>query len=189
MDQGEHFALNHAWWAWDHELIRRALSAALLRHWVPVVAHALQENAINGRMPSTWEGLTTAGCLRRNSRNLRRVKGGASAPTHEFLLGVASILKLSVRELIPDTARWIELATLEVSKGDVSPEDAESYANFRLACAANLAPALIAASWRAAPSTDNRHESPPASADVLRVAKAIGPVLSMIDRELRKREA
>ncbi len=185
MSMGDRLASDRAWWAWDHEAIRRALSTALLRHWVPVVDEALRSNAAAGRSPSTWEGLASPRFLRRNGRNVRRVKAGTSAPTFEFLLGVASVLRLSIRMLIPDTQHWIAMAVAELCPEPVSEEEARAYADDRLrwqaermAGEANGDGAPQAPAWL--PSTRAKMVSA--------VARVLGPVLDEIDRDLRERE-
>src|SRR5689334_20124714 len=80
------FALTHSWWTWDHVKVTAALRGAFLQHWVPFVSERLRENATAGRHPASWEALCGPPIIRRNLRNLKRLKQGAYDSSDGFLL-------------------------------------------------------------------------------------------------------
>ena len=114
MDAGEKLALTKFWFAWDDATTRKALLAALLKHFAIVAERVFKKNADTkpNRDPTDWKGFAL---LRRNERNIRRISDGDNSTTIEFLVGAAALLHVDVREFFPETAEWVALATLHVA--------------------------------------------------------------------------
>lgn len=180
MDNEVMLALTQVWWSWNTPSIHKALSIALLDHWLPKAENVLRGNAAAGGRPTGWDDLTA---LRRNPRNVRRVVQGESATSAGFLLGIAAILQLETRDVYPDTADWIARAATHLSRCPLSEEDCRSYASFVLQqplngkgyCLTDVEEALQAVSREVREA-------------VLTVAQQIEPALKKADRTLRKRE-
>lgn len=112
MQAAEQLALTEFWFAWDDATTRRALLAAVLERFSTVAERVFRENAAANRCPTDWKGFQK---LRRNERNVRRLADGENGTTIEFLVGAAALLRVDVRDLFPETAEWVALASLHIA--------------------------------------------------------------------------
>lgn len=164
MGNGEQLALDYMWWSWNHPAIHHALSAALAQHAIPVVDNFLQDNRRHEREPSAWKQLGHPGLLRRNERNIRRVKAGEIEMTYSVLLSLATVAGVPVQRLVPAAEEWIAAVAFTVCCGTLTREEALSYARYRVGLLDS------------------------ADTSVLSAARKLGPVLETMDRDLRRNE-
>ncbi|GEM_PF-5023735 len=125
-------ALQERWWVErrNRPPVQNALVTAHSRFWRPQVEAALAANGKQHREPSNWAKLAEA--LAMDEPNLWRRRTGGSKSTLRDLLAMATILQVSIHQLVPDAPTWIEQATLILCAGTISPEEARAYTLYRL---------------------------------------------------------
>lgn len=142
MDERAALALRERWWIErrNRPPVHGALVTAVTRCLWSRVQEAMQAHKEQGREPCIWAGLAAA--LTMNEANLWRRCAGRTDTKLQDLLAIASLLHVSVNQLMPTAETWIERATVLLCGGSISAEEARAYTLYRLSDARGYNPHL-----------------------------------------------
>jgi hypothetical protein len=194
MTDGELLALTRVWWTWASVDVRKAVDAPIRERWLKIArrqpgvgvpdrrqAHEHAEKTFRNLLP----GLQALFCVSQyGSGHLQRMQNGVGAASPPFLLGLATALRVNIRDFYPETTlEWVAeathyLCTREDEHGQetVSCREVRAYATFMLDDPPeHRVHTSDSVDWRL---TRLRADS---RAAVRTVARILGPILLPID--------
>ncbi len=149
MTDGERLALTRVWWTWDKPEVCKAIASAVHKRWLAIARTPLQESAPMKQREGTEENpgrkllpglLALLQVSQYSAGHLAGMEKQRNTPSMSFLLGLATAMKMNVRDFYPATTQeWVaDTAHYFCTRNDlpgqesVSSSEVRAYAAFML---------------------------------------------------------